>query len=102
MTDLEMTRLCAEAMFDPLEWEQRLFDYDPLHDDAQAMALVKKFGLTCDPANDVPPYAPWRVCALPVGGEDWNDIVNADSDDLNRAIVECIAKMHRAIGDGKA
>ena len=53
MTDLEITRLCAEAM--GLGWQDDRTDggitaqegtynykYDPLHDDAQAMALVKK------------------------------------------------------------
>ena len=53
MTDLEMTRLCAEAMRITLyPWKSGagffhyggsdangIEDYDPLHDDAQAMAL---------------------------------------------------------------
>jgi len=94
MTDLEITRLCAEAMFTPLEWEQRLFEYDPLHDDAQCMALVKKLsiqihhhGTAAYKANLVTvegvwvPYGPrFKVCAP----------------NLNRAICECVAKMQQA------
>src|SRR5690348_14421110 len=64
MTDLEITRLCAEAMgylveFAPTELPigiamkgggQASEDlYDPLHDDAQAMALVKKVPMTIEP-----------------------------------------------------
>ena len=47
MTDLELTKLCAEAMgieISPVRHGDGDFSlYDPLHDDAQAMALVKKF-----------------------------------------------------------
>ena len=101
MTDLEITKACAEAMGvrtveraigphsgqapalqlsgigpGPIEW------YDPLHDDAQAMALVKRFGLAI-------------VCV----GEFWEIGPSDDfsephcSTDLNRAICECVAKM---------
>ena len=60
MTDLEMTKLCAEAMglelFQVPEYGDVLFivgdqceygnvPYEPLEDDAQAMALVKRFNL---------------------------------------------------------
>ena len=57
---------------------------DPLHDDAQAMALVKKFGLNqwYDGQN-------WRV----VGGV--SNEGDAWSADLNRAICECVAKMQK-------
>jgi hypothetical protein len=122
MTDLEMTRLCAEAM--GIEVGRMLqadlwvsYDedapagfsfYAPLRDDAQAMALVKRFGLTVRADVD--------ICGIEDGG-DW--IVyccdprrwqNADkgvylpqtarigSFDLNRAIVECVAKMQRSSG----
>jgi hypothetical protein len=56
MTDLEMTRLCAEAMGFPypepvghpdighlVPWTTD-WTYDPLHNDSQAMELVKRFG----------------------------------------------------------
>jgi hypothetical protein len=54
--------------------------FDPLHDDEQAMALVKKFGLTIyGPRKDID----WRV-GTP-------SIDTTESPDLNRAIVECVA-----------
>lgn len=86
MTDLEMIKKCAEKMgvadevFD--DKFSRKPNYDPLHDDAQAMALVKKFRITisnqygdkwaCFQGH----YSCWTV-----------------NPDLNRAIVECVAKM---------
>lgn len=96
MTDLEMTKCCAEAMgfraivqdgsvtyVGPVK-ELQVF-YDPLHDDAQAMALVKHLKLSVG-FN---------------GG--WGCVKNAENgmlrcgayhfDSLNRAIVECVAKM---------
>ena len=92
MTDLEITRLCAEAMgcivFEPVgtQWDAKmpngawLCNYDPLHDDVQVMALAKRFTLCCL----------W-------GGTDWEvnhygegTALNAD---LNRAICECVAKI---------
>ena len=103
MTDLEMTRLCAEAMgyqhgrpkHQPHTqvWvsgdeysgsvDDDWFRYDPLHDDAQAMALVKKFrpiiGTALEPTlwHIGFPFTPYWV----------------DNENLNRAIVECLAKM---------
>ena len=101
MTDLEMTRLCAEAMamnvresywagvgakvLETDEWmdgADHYRRYDPLHDDAQVMALVKKFKL--------------QVLPNPAHGGWWIAVANKDAngnDDLNRAIVECVAKM---------
>lgn len=90
MTDLEMTKLCAEAMgysesrasLVVLAGQVIVNDgvnsrFDPLHDDAQAMALVKRFPLEC--AQTV---------------SDWADDWITDSDaNLNRAIVECVAEM---------
>src|ERR1700674_3141426 len=112
MTDLEMTKLCAEPMgfeYYPQAYSAGLTAwwidkgnkdwcfYDPLDDDAQAMALVKKFSLLIfKPRN-------WQV----VVAEQWNNgppgisIGNrtdalGESDDLNRAIVKCVAKMQAA------
>jgi len=109
MTDLEITKLCAEAMGlrviqvrradlrDAKDTSYFRFQdgpaYDPLHDDAQAMALVKKFGLTLDPSDDKPPFEDWRVCAPPQEGQDWDSNSHAESRDLNRAICECVAKL---------
>ena len=104
MTDLEMTRLCAEAMnyetFVADGWLRSrkikgklirkgleyLFEhngavYDPLHDDEQAMALLKKFRPSIEPLED----GSWFADMF--GGE------YAEATDLNRAIVECAAKM---------
>ena len=100
LSDLEMTRLCAEAMgygggtyysvsLYARDGEgMRLFD--PLNDDAQAMALVKKLRLDTEAA--LKDGAPWTVS----GGDDtqWSGpIAVAHNADLNRAIVECVAKM---------
>jgi hypothetical protein len=105
MTDLEMTKLCAEAMGIKLVQSEscelaticglpyffdgmRTQSYDPLHDDTQAMQLVKK-------------------CRLSVGclrgSGTWNVVgtypAEAENSDLNRAIVETIAKMQAARND---
>ncbi len=105
MTDLEMTKLCAEAMglrqmmspelghFVHLVGDFKLnadgrtggfpvHKYDPLHDDAQAMALVKKLGISIR-QTDPDMWDAW-IPLQPVDGS------NAD---LNRAIVECAAKI---------
>ena len=102
MTDLEITKLCAEAMrytiakefteLVPLAVrdgrESGAFSYNPLHDDAQAMALVKKFRL----------FTSFET----LGGGFWivGDVNNDDTQtqcaDLNRAICECVAKMQAA------
>lgn len=99
MTDLEITKLCAEAMgwrthsindqcyYNEGEHMSMLKNrYDPLHDDAQAMALVKKFDLqiTGDKMKRVGPFL-WK-------GPYVTNI------DLNRAICECVAKMQAFLG----
>ena len=121
MTDLEITKLCAEAMgwkhlgavgvtppkrgeADPKglwclsggnDWWINPAGFnvcapcqgipDPLHDDAQAMALVKRLYLVISHAGEK-----WLVTtgqSFPDEG-DW--IANKD---LNRAICECCAKI---------
>ena len=97
MTDLEITKLCAVAMgldtkvaiptIIPLVSGLRgsaCYAYCPLHDDAQAMALVKKFYLKLGPRTD----NSWCVRDKSNSG-----VIQADSYDLNRAICECVAKM---------
>jgi hypothetical protein len=108
VTDLEMTKLCAEAMgFDMVieqgavlwngdmpQWyaqkvgrqPQDVESWAPLHDDAQAMALVKRFRPN-----------------ISGGGDTWSAYIDrklqsfgARHADLNRAIVECVAKMRAA------
>ena len=120
MTDLEMTKLCAEAMgieghpvrdgqemWSPDGWEKNkdaiithcwpFQIWNPLHDDAQAMALVKKFALYCHPLIDGVTHDGWHVESLigisPRG-------VSAGT--LNRAIVECAAKMQKSKKKDKA
>ena len=98
MTDLELTRLCAEAMGRDVKLREgkyygvTLVCYDPLHDDAQAMALVKKFGLSCwwYLSVDGRKAEWWRVDAAPPHD------CTARNADLNRAICETVAKMELA------
>lgn len=93
MTDLEITKLCAEAMSlqcptCKFVCEDVLLKYAPLHDDAQAMALVKKLMLSvqyCE-TDDDQPY--WSV--YDCDGVLLSESVEAD---LNRAICEYVAKM---------
>ena len=115
MTDLELTKLCAKAMgykmryvperamasnFQYDEWmasypdkpREPFFDYDPLHDDAQAMALVKKFHLHIG-YNDI--NKSWYVAETLAWWKAFLD-KSVFNTDLNRAIVECVAKMQQA------
>lgn len=102
MTDLEITRLCAEAMGIPAVIEgDRLFwwsgttrgnriqyAYDPLHNDAQAMALVKRFKLSLlwnEDGTQVLAAYPWAA----------NTYSEYDASE-NRAICLCVAKMQAA------
>jgi hypothetical protein len=104
MTDLEMTKRCAEKMgwkhyglasktvcykvsvcaiiADNDKGGDQVFD--PLHDDAQAMALVKRFNICIDQGRHDHCGASIRIM---------NTIYSATSPDLNRAIVECVAKL---------
>ena len=107
MNDLEITKYCAEAMGLPVVGDRapvvmngddfrtaRLFD--PIHDDVQAMALVKKFKL--DISAQLDDGLPWGV----FGGDDtaWSGpVAGAENCDLNRAICECVAKMMKASHD---
>lgn len=113
MTDLEATRLCAQAMGYRLErmaesekWRLRdsdgdvvaglgagwkyLVSYDPLHDDAQAMALIKRFG----------------VATYIVHGGNWTADMpelarSVANQSLNAAIVYCVAQMQDSKESGK-
>lgn len=98
LSDLEITRRCAEMMGISFEiggdpaavWISRENgdEYNPFHDEAQAMALVKRFRLSVDRYD--------AEC------EDW--IVSADGKlnlfavdtDLNRAICLAVARMKDA------
>jgi hypothetical protein len=100
MTDLEMTRLCAEALGLTVGkrchaarpelgvWTEEHGSYFPIHSDVQSMALIKKFKLALlFDEQGHPPY--WRV-------SDCFDTVEVKGQDLNRVIVECVAKMQAA------
>lgn len=111
--DLEITRLCAEAMgcavhaTDGLGLEHVYIDhpvpgrdgktfgttlYDPLHDDVQAMALVKKFQLEIGWHTNGHASVNFPTDNLE---QQW-----IDGDTLNRAIVECVAKMQQRARKG--
>ena len=98
MDDLTITRLCAEALGLPIlddfagikppvagvdveASDGFRYRYNPLGHDAQAMALVKKFGM--DILNS---GGAWHVST---------DTASQRGADLNRAIVECVAKMQK-------
>ena len=105
MNDLEMTILCAEAMglMQTTHYDDRVPSapdpailvgkphcyeiYDPLHDDAQAMALVKKFKLNIGQLSN------GCKVFIPITGNRGQYFEADFNADLNRAIVECVAKM---------
>lgn len=96
MTDLEITQLCFEAIsgIKTPRWGLQFFQiegvtYDPLHDDAQAMALMKRFKLECyceEEHDDLWLVAPSTVLLSHLG----HDVMDKD---LNRAICLCVANM---------
>ena len=112
MTDPEIIRRCAEAYFagrlsygpqisqltdgkafvEPDD-EVEAIVYDPLHDDAQAMALVKKFELGVRVGEHQVGEKSWVVCR--VSGPFLAQIKTVNVN-LNRAICECVAKMGEA------
>jgi hypothetical protein len=95
MTDLELVRACAEAMghTDITHYTGRIYArdseglrvFDPIHDDAQAMALLKRFPI----AISVLRGGGWTLACDATGA--W-----ASYTDLNRGICECVAKMWEA------
>lgn len=102
MTDLEITRACALAMGGELSDSSgrsflMIFDresggialYDPLHDDAQAMGLVKRFRLDCimNHSNGI-----WLVRYANAYAHNfmWDAAIG---DDLNRAICMAVTKL---------
>lgn len=97
MTDLEMTKLCAEAMGYTVTgthhggmpvMTKEAGIYDPRHDDAQQIALVKRVKL-----HICPSFNGWSVWPM---GDDPDSTFNVDSRDLGQAIVECVANMQTA------
>ncbi len=99
MGDLEKVRLCAEAMgyteigchFGGMPcFAKEVGVYDPLTDDAQAMALVKRFGFDIEPPGSR--CAGWTVWKYAEN----NSHIEASNADLNRAIVDCVAALQAA------
>lgn len=100
MDDLEITKACALAMggiatelpdFEGL-WlvGNNSYSYDPLTNDAQAMALVKRFGLHITRLSS----ADWSVVHFPKGkSRTDSDAIHAI---LNAAICECVARLPAA------
>ena len=100
--DLEMLRACADAMGIKLwvEGGNQIMDrlvstgiyYDPLHNDAQAMCLVKKCHLSVMIWDELDGHKAgwWRV-----DGPHPNNITYRHAD-LNRAICETVALMQKA------
>jgi hypothetical protein len=117
MTNIEMVKFCADAMRLKLlpayekgtilydegqhDWNGLMYSkdgdreclfvdsgaYDPIHDDTQAMALIKRFQ---------PPMV-WGCHA--VNGDTWyvgDGETNAQHESLNRAVVEYVAKLWTA------
>jgi hypothetical protein len=68
--------------------------FDPLLDDAQAMALVKTFKLCIDPMSEdgTDCWVVWHPS---------KDARNLGGADLNRAIVECVALMQMAVAESR-
>lgn len=102
MGDLEIVKACAEAMgFETLTYAGMVYiamnargqagsKYDPLHDDAQCLALVKKLELRLqEPETQPSADRRWRVTC-------WTPLKTvAQNVDLNRAVCECVANMKR-------
>lgn len=93
MTDREVIKLCAKAMELCVYEEEGTFTasgiypdrYNPLHNDAQALAIVKKLKLTCW----------WTKTQWQVTKEGKATV--GPMDDLNRAICECAAKVSQEL-----
>jgi hypothetical protein len=100
MTDLEITRLCAEARGEKIrddlsyllywhnsQWER----YDPLHDDAQLKTLIEHLHLELRPVNDG-----WQVVASQTVRFPDRRISYMHGTDLSRTVCLCVAKMQEA------
>ena len=103
MTDLEITKLCAVAMGitgwltgdDPMVTNERsefIEPYDPLHDDAQCMALVKKLFIEILVDGPEGRSEDWTWTAR-IGGYNELPISISHGHDLNRAVCVCVAKL---------
>lgn len=107
MTDLEMTRLCAEAlmfsMWGALDYDEGSYvevhadgtvevlmndgwdDYDPLTNSAQAWELVRRFRVGIG----------WHQNSDCIATVETREIPAAGTPDLNRAVVAIVAHMQK-------
>jgi len=104
VTDLEITKLCAEAMgykcephpnrkpYPHLMWVSNGQNWNPLKDKAQAFELVEKLKLQIDWASDGKKASAQYYWDYPL-------IESDDSPDLLRAVCECAAKVQKAKGE---
>lgn len=93
MIDLEIIKRCAEKMGYITAPDRggnfvlvNSLGYDPLHDDAQAMALVKKFRLGIYFSADDDEWGCYKF-------HEYGNDPDVSSKDLNRAICECVTKL---------
>ncbi len=88
MDDLEITRRCAEAMGEEhrtaYDWDGE--PYNPLTDDAQAMALVKRFRIDLECCSDSDEIY-WSAYIMENGHVAYSFV----DPDLNRAICVAVA-----------
>mgnify|MGYP001580823636 CR=1 FL=1 len=114
MTDLEITKLCAEAMGytditeiefpnDPkryvaaLDSHGRGLLFNPFEDDAQVMGMVKRFGLALW-GNDHGTQA-WKWHAEEQLFPDDQRPAIGHGETANRAVCECVAEIQQANSD---
>lgn len=97
MTDLEMTKLCAEAVGWRKRWYWKYWmrmGYDPLHGPAcydQKRELAEMFRLSCF-TEEIEGRRKYVVIHWKSPGKPFVKVVG----DNNRAIVECVAQMQAA------
>ncbi len=93
MTDLEIVKLCADAMGIEEGDTMEYITYDPLRDDAQAFALGVRFKveMSTDTSGVFDNGKGWSAR---IPGENRIEI----NDNLRRAICLCVAHMQSAKG----
>lgn len=120
MSDLEMTKLCARAMglsnihTGHTEWEEGVGpttpetvfaggeEYWPLSYDPQCMAMIRQFDMTIERDDSARRIGDNRECfgvTIFVARDKrkgYDTYIVRKSPTLNRAIVECVAKMQAA------
>ena len=100
MGDIEITQLCAEALgysvmphsnrksSKDLIWIPNGGNWNPLTNDAQAMALVKRLNIAIQPYETNDDSIEYQASIQHESGD-----YMVSSADLNRAICKCVANM---------